>query len=238
MRHAVLALAFFTSCLGQDNVLFETKVRPVLARNCYSCHGPEKQFAGLRVDSREALLKGGKRGAAIVPGKPEASWLVKAIEHQELKMPMGGKLKDSEIAAVKAWVSDGARWPVSPLRVGSATEDRYTRQLKEHWAFQPVAKGPPLSIDGSLRQTLRKSGLKFAAPVDRRTLLRRASYVLTGLPPAAEEIAGGDSYEQIVDKLLASPRFGEHWARYWLDIVRYGETRGYEWNYEILGAWR
>ena len=238
MRHAVLALAFFASCLGQDNVLFESKIRPVLARNCFSCHGPDKQFAGLRVDSREALLKGGKRGAAIVPGKPEASLLVKSIEHQELKMPMGGKLKDSEIAAVKEWVSGGAAWPVASLPLGSATEDRYALQLKEHWAFQPVAKGPRLSIDDSLRRTLRKSGLKFAAPADRRTLLRRVSYVLTGLPPTLEEITGGAPYEQLVDKLLASPRFGEHWARYWLDIVRYGETRGYEWNYEILGAWR
>lgn len=238
MRHAILALAFFPIAFGQDNVLFETKVRPVLARNCYSCHAAEKQFAGLRVDSREALLRGGKRGAAIVPGKPDASLLVKAIEHQELKMPMGGKLKESEIAVIKEWISNGAAWPVASSPAGSATQDRYARQLKEHWAFQPVAKGPQLSIDGSLRAALKKSGLKFSPTADRRTLLRRASYVLTGLPPTVEEITSGASYEQIVDKLLASSRFGEHWARYWLDIVRYGETRGYEWNYEILGAWR
>ena len=234
-------ILFATAALdAQDSGFFETKIRPVLARDCYACHSASKQFAGLRVDSREALLIGGKRGAAIVPGKPDDSLLIKAIRHSELKMPLGGKLKDSEIAAMEEWIRRGAPWPAT---ASATSQDRYAQLLKQHWAYQPVVK-QPLSIDAAIRGQLRKSRLTAAPPADRRTLIRRLSFVLTGLPATADEAdqfvtdKSPDAYQKLVDRLLASPRFGEHWARYWLDLVRYGETRGYEWNYEITGAWR
>ena len=234
-------ILFATAALdAQDSGFFETKIRPVLARDCYACHSASKQFAGLRVDSREALLIGGKRGAAIVPGKPDDSLLIKAIRHSELKMPLGGKLKDSEIAAMEEWIRRGAPWPAT---ASATSQDRYAQLLKQHWAYQPVVK-QPLSIDAAIRGQLRKSRLTAAPPADRRTLIRRLSFVLTGLPATADEAdqfvtdKSPDAYRKLVDRLQASPRFGEHWARYWLDLVRYGETRGYEWNYEITGAWR
>ena len=236
-----------------DVEFFETRVRPVLAVNCYGCHGPEKQVNSLRVDSREALVRGGKRGSALVAGKPEESLLIQAVRHEGLQMPLGGRLKDSEIAALEEWVRRGAPWPASVV-TQDADDDRYERLVREHWAFQPVEK-PALPevaaaqwsshpTDRFIYRALDEAGLSPAGPADRRVLIRRLSYVLTGLPTAAEEsdrfVADDtpDAYERLVDRLLDSPRFGEHWARHWLDLVRYGETRGYEWNYEIVGAWR
>ena len=232
----------FSDCMAQSPDFFETSIRPVLARNCYACHSVEKQFASLRVDSREALLLGGQRGPAIVPGKPEDSLLFKAIQHRDLKMPVGGKLKDGDIAAIGEWIRQGAAWPKSIASL--PVPDKYAQQVKQHWAFQqPVASSQRRSIDQFIRAELQRKSLFASQPANRRTLLRRLSYVLTGLPPTAEEVerfenAAVGQYEKEVDRLLASPRFGEHWARYWLDIVRYAETRGYEWNYEISGAWR
>jgi len=221
---------------------FETKVRPVLARNCYGCHGPAQQLSGLRVDSRDALMKGGKRGAAIVPQQPESSLLLHAIQQQSaLKMPVGGRLQPAEIDAIAQWIRAGAVWPES--RTSAAAPDHYTRLARGHWAFQPV-KPSGLTIDAAIRARLVKDGLSPARPADKRTLMRRLSYVLTGLPPQPSEVdqfladRSADAYEKLVDRMLASPRFGEQWARHWMDLVRYGETRGYEWNYEVLGAWR
>ena len=235
-----------------DDAFFETRVRPVLAVNCYGCHGPEKQANMLRVDSRESLLRGGKRGSALVPEKPEESLLIQAVRHQGLQMPLGGRLEDSEIDALEEWVRRGAPWPATAVTEVPGG-GRYERLVRDHWAFQPVEK-PPLPevaearwsrpTDRFIYRALEEKGLSPAEPADRRILIRRLSYVLTGLPPTAEEsdrFAADDSpeaYERLVDRLLHSPRFGEHWARHWLDLVRYGETRGYEWNYEIIGAWR
>ena len=235
-----------------DDAFFEARVRPVLAVNCYGCHGPEKQANMLRVDSRESLLRGGKRGSALVPEKPEESLLIQAVRHQGLQMPLGGRLEDSEIDALEEWVRGGAPWPAAA--VAEATGDgRYERLVRDHWAFQPVGKAPLPEVaearwshpaDRFIFRALEEKGLSPAEPAGRRMLIRRLSYVLTGLPPTAEEsdrFAADDSpeaYERWVDRLLHSPRFGEHWARHWLDLVRYGETRGYEWNYEIIGAWR
>ena len=223
-----------------DAEFFESRVRPVLARNCYSCHAAEKQFSGLRVDSREALLKGGKRGAALAPGSPADSLLVRAIRHEPgvAAMPMGGKLEAGEVAAVEEWIRHGAVWPASSRP--PATADWYERAAKTHWSFQPVknpappavrnAAWPRNEIDRFILAALEAKGLAPAPPAGRETLARRASLVLTGLPATD---ASGD-----IDLLLGSPHFGEHWARHWMDVMRYGETRGYEWNYEIVGAWR
>lgn len=235
---------------AQDAAFFETKVRPLLARSCYGCHGPDQQLSSLRVDSREALLKGGQRGPALVAGDPDQSLLLRAVRHQGLQMPVGGRLKDAEIAALAEWVRSGAVWPAGPAPSRGSTADRYRKLAAEHWAFQPVrAQAPPEGpaahpVDRFVLASLRRAGLPPAPAAEKRILIRRLSYGLTGLPPSAEEAdafvndASPRAYEALVDRLLASPRFGEHWARHWLDLVRYGETRGYEWNYEIIGAWR
>jgi hypothetical protein len=249
----LVALTAAVALSQEDTELFETRIRPVLARQCYVCHGVDQQASSLRLDSREAILRGGKRGPAIIAGQPEESLLLKALRHDGLKMPMGGKLADREIAAFDEWVRKGAPWPAQSS-AGVSSADKYSELVKSHWAFQPVTDHQPPAergnlwsknpIDTFVSVRLKNAGLSPSATADRRVLMRRLSYVLTGLPPSAQDIDNFVSdkspaaYDRLVDRLLASPRFGEHWARHWLDLVRYGETRGYEWNYEIIGAWR
>jgi len=238
-------------CEADDVEFFEKRVRPVLATNCYSCHGPDKQFGGLRLDSRERVLSGGKSGPAAIPGKPDESLLVKAIRHQGLKMPLGGKLTAPEVAALEEWVLKGLFWPQDKGAIQSAggVPAFYEKLLREHWAFQPVrATRPPKSsgnpIDAFVRVKLERAGLKPASAAQPRDLVRRVANVLTGLPPEQAEAQqlldrySTANYEAYVDHLLSSPHFGEEWARHWMDVVRYAETYGYEWNYEIRGAWR
>jgi hypothetical protein len=247
MLHLLLLLLLDPAFGAEDRIAhFEAKVRPVLARHCYSCHGPGKQFSGLRVDSRESLIQGGKRGAAIEPGRPSESLLVRAIRQEGLKMPVGSRLADAEIRAIEQWIRDGAPWPAGAV-TGAPSP-------RSHWAFEPVRQPPapqvrqrgwPVNdIDRFVLAALEKSSLSPASPAGRTTLIRRLSFVLTGLPPRWEDVErfvsdrSPDAYESLVDRLLASPHYGEHWARHWMDLARYGETRGYEWNYEIVGAWR
>jgi hypothetical protein len=180
--------------------------------------------------------------------------LLRALRHEDLRMPLGGKLSDGEIAAFEEWIRRGAVWPEAPASAPNKQPDHYARLARRHWAFQPVVKpqAPSVSdaswsrtaIDRFVLDRLRKAGLQPSKPADRAVLIRRLSFVLTGLPPAATEADDfvrdrrPDAYERVVDRLLASSRYGEHWARHWMDLVRFGETRGYEWNYEIIGAWR
>lgn len=214
---------------------FETRVRPVLAKHCYACHGPAKQFSGLRVDSRETLLQGGKRGPAINPGNPDESLLVNALHHTSLGMPPGYRLAPKEVADIEQWIKEGAVWPASPNAKAAARDPYgwYDDAVRKHWAFQPLKPAAALVLPAPK-----------SAPADKRTLLRRASFVLTGLPPSAQDLSAfladntPQAFAKAVDRMLASPHFGEQWARHWMDVVRYGETRGYEWNYEIVGAWR
>ena len=218
--------------------LFEKHVRPVLAEQCYKCHGPEKQKSELRVDSRAALLKGSDQGPAIVPGKPEESALIKSIRHEgDSKMPeKGPKLSDPEIAALTEWVKLGAPWPENDKPVASAAEDA----AKKHWAYQPIRRVVPPAgtksehpIDAFLLAKLEPAGLGFSPRADKRTLLRRATFDLTGLPPTMEEVAAfeadesPDAFAKVIDRLLASPRYGERWGRYWLDVARYADSKGY-----------
>ncbi|MFO0956121.1 MAG: PSD1 and planctomycete cytochrome C domain-containing protein [Isosphaeraceae bacterium] len=218
---------------------FEKRVRPVLAEACYSCHGPDKQSAGLRVDSLQSLLNGGSgEGASIVPGKPDESPMIRAISHEDevLKMPPKKKLSQEAIDNLSAWVKMGAPWPASPgdSKAGAAST---------HWAFQPIHAAPVPSlkqadrvanpIDAFLLAKLEAKGLGFALPADRRTLLRRVSFDLIGLPPTPEEIEAfvndpdPNAYARRVEALLASPRYGERWGRHWLDVARYADTKGY-----------
>jgi mono/diheme cytochrome c family protein len=223
---------------------FENKIRPLLAANCYACHG-ESATAGLRVDSREGLLRGGGTGPAIVPGKPEESALVQAVQHADgfPRMPRGrAKLQQLEIEALAEWVRKGAFWPgaaeATPAAVASP-ERPVTAEHRAYWAFRPLSKPAPPAVENTawaksdidrfVLARLEREGLKPVGPADKLTLLRRATIDLTGLPPTPEEIdafssdESADAFAKVVDRLLASPRYGEAWARMWLDVARYGE---------------
>ncbi|MSU57464.1 MAG: DUF1553 domain-containing protein [Pedosphaera sp.] len=225
---------------------FESKIRPVFAEHCYSCHSEkaEKVKGGLRLDTRDALLKGGTTGPVIVPGDPEASLLIKAVRYTDpdLQMPpKDKKLSAEQIAALEAWVKMGApdpRVPTGPKPLTDVTEAK-----RRHWAFQPVTKPSPpavrnprwikTSVDNFVLAKLEQKKLKPAPAADRRTLIRRVTYDLIGLPPTPDEVeafvkdARPDAYARLVDRLLASPHYGERWGRYWLDLARYADTRGY-----------
>jgi hypothetical protein len=195
----------------------------------------------LRVDSREALLKGGSRGPAIVSGDAKLSLLMKAINHDGLNMPLGGKLAIEEIAAIEKWINLGAPWPTDRAVSSTPTGVRgtYEQIKKEHWAYQKLRDPQPEEIananhpvDCFIIAALRKKGLKPAGPADRQTLIRRLSFVLTGLPPTPLEVSlfvhddSPGAYARLVDRLLASPHFGEQWARHWMDVMRFAETFG------------
>jgi len=238
-----MSAAAWSATLGADSAeFFETKIRPVLASNCYSCHSGSK-LGGLRVDSREALLQGGKSGAAIVPGDPDKSLLIKAVRQTEakLKMPMGGKLKDTEVEDLVAWVKAGATWPEAAKAPAAVTSGEYVIRPEQRafWSFQPLRKTEPpaiqdtgwakTNIDRFVLVRLDKEKLKPVKPADKLTLIRRATLDLTGLPPtwaevdAFEKDNSTDAFAKVIDRLLASPQYGERWGRYWLDVARYGE---------------
>ncbi len=221
---------------------FEMRVRPVLARNCYSCHAQSK-MGGLELTSRVGLLQGGKSGAAIVVGNPDESLLMKAVtwEHDRLKMPPNGaKLADAEISDLKEWIKTGATWPDSPTATKSK-EYVIRPDQKSFWAFQPVKKSAPpqvknsawikTPVDNFILAKLEQNGITPNKPASRLTLLRRVSYDLSGLPPTPAETAefladkSPDAYRTVVDRLLAGKRYGERWGRYWLDVARYSDDK-------------
>ena len=216
---------------------FEREVRPILVDTCQKCHGEKKQESELRLDSREALLKGSFSGPAIEPGRPEKSLLIAAVRHEgETKMPPKEKLTEVQIAALTHWVKIGAPWPKDSAV--SKTNDA----ARTHWAFQAVVDPPVPKIEGNpssnpidafVYDRLTRADLAPAPRADRRTLIRRASFALTGLPPTAEEVEAFErdedpkAYENLIERLLASPHYGEQWGRHWLDIARYSDTKGY-----------
>jgi cytochrome c553 len=227
--------------------VFEKSVRPVLSANCLTCHGPDKHKGGLRLDSRQAMLTGGDSGPAIVPGHPEASLLIKAIHYgDEPRMPPKGKLPAEAIAALTRWIHQGAPWPRTETQVRAASGSRVfkiTAKDRAFWSFQPLANPPPppvhdaswpkMPLDHFVLAKLEANGLKPAPPADKRTLIRRATFDLIGLPPTVEEIDAflhddsPDAFAKVVDRLLASPHYGERWARHWLDVARYGEDQAH-----------
>jgi hypothetical protein len=231
-------------CLAKDGSegveFFESKVRPVLATHCISCHGPKSQKGGLRLDSREAMLRGGESGPVVVEGDPESSLIVEAVAYAaEPKMPPKGKLPTEAIDDIKAWVRSGAVWP----EASPTTPEQERAPKTKSWAFQPIrnpaypavsdSDWPKTSIDWFVLKKLDVAALKPSRRADRRTLIRRWTYTLTGLPPSPEEVT---AYERdtspnadakVVERLLASPHYGERWARHWLDVARYADTKGY-----------
>ncbi len=226
---------------------FEKSVRPVLAARCFECHSSQKQKGGLRLDSRAALLTGGDSGPAIVPGKPDESRLISAIHYDDSpRMPPKGKLTNDAIAALTTWVKEGALWPNTETTVRIApTAGGYQITAKDRafWSFQPIADPPlPLvndtswpkqALDHFVLAQLEAHGLRPLDPADKRTLLRRATFDLTGLPPSVEEIEAflqddePDAFARVIDRLLASPHYGERWGRHWLDVARYGEDQAH-----------
>ncbi len=237
---------------------FENEIRPLLAENCYKCHGAEKQKGGLRLDGIGPMLVGGESGSpAIVPGKPDESVLIEAVRWDSYEMPPSGKLDDAQVAKLTKWVELGAPWPgghgsVSDQPVRPA--EKITEEDRKWWAFQPVTDPavPQLKddewcwsdIDRFVLRKLREHKLEPASAADRETLIRRVTLDLTGLPPTPEETAAfvndpsPDAYERLVDTLLESPRYGERAAVQWLDLVRYAESDGYRQDAYRPHAWR
>ena len=231
---------------GGTGEFFETRIRPLLSAKCYACHSAAK-LGGLRVDSRAALLAGGKSGPAISPGQPEASLLIRRVNSADakLRMPLGAaKLADGEIADLAAWVKAGAPWPedAAPNPPAPSTSFHITAEQRAYWAFQPLAKAAPPAvkdaawprnaIDRFILAKLEEKNLRPGKPAGKRTLIRRATYDLTGLPPTPQEVdafvADGspDAFRKVVDRLLASPHYGERWGRHWLDVARYADGDG------------
>ena len=235
-----------------DLEFFEKSVRPVLVQSCQSCHAAKIEQAGLRLDSRSALLKGGVHGPAIVAGDPSASLLIKAIRHEGPKMPLGGKLKPAEIEALETWVRKGAPWPNETVAAVSAKSIQ--ERAQEYWAFRRVAKVTPPAVrgrnwvrtpvDAFILASLEKANLTPAPAADPATLLRRVTFDLTGLPPRPEEVnafvkdSSPAAYGKVVDRLLKSSGFGEHWARHWMDLMRYSESHGSQGDFDLPQAWR
>ena len=235
--------------------LFETRIRPLLADRCVECHGPDVQKSGLRLDRYGSILAGGERGPAVVPGEPERSPLVLAVRQvdPELSMPPKGRLEEAQIAELEAWVAAGAPGPAGEALAAppaGVREEFDLEERKRHWALQPVQDvEPPAApgaspVDAFVRARLAEAGLEPAPPAERRSWIRRVHFDLIGLPPSPAEVAAfladesPDAKATVVDRLLASPHFGEKWARHWLDLVRYAETRGHEFDYRIPNAYQ
>ncbi|MCU0703471.1 MAG: PSD1 and planctomycete cytochrome C domain-containing protein [Fimbriiglobus sp.] len=227
---------------------FEKTIRPLLVEHCYKCHSTEakKSKGGLRVDGRKALLDGGDGGPAIVPGDPAKSKLIEAVRYtnNDLLMPPKGKLPADAIAALEAWVKEGAPWPNDTATAEKKDDFDLAKRKAEHWAWKPlpVTRETKANTDQFIRDALKTKGLALSPPADKLTLLRRVTFALTGLPPTPAEVLacenGTETYEQAVDRLLASPAFGERWGRHWLDLARYAETRGHEFEPEIPNAYQ
>ncbi len=214
---------------------FELKIRPLLANRCFGCHSTAP-LGGLTMTSRNGLLKGGKSGPALIPGNVADSLLIQAVEHtnEKMKMPLGqSKIPDAEIALLKQWIKDGAFWPEAEVAPANVTAKYViTPQQRKFWAWQPLAPPKPSdSVDSFVLAKLDAKQLKPNAPASRRDLIRRAYLDLTGLPPSFEQTMAfvndksPAAFAKVVDQLLASPHYGERWARYWLDVARYADDR-------------
>jgi mono/diheme cytochrome c family protein len=255
---SVISFLFTAIARGDEegNRFFETKVRPILVKHCYECHGADLQEHKLRVDSLEAMNKGGKAGSFIVPGKPEKSLLIAAIGYQvpDLQMPPEKKLSEREIADLTAWVKMGAPHPDRQAGAPQPLESVDLAAGKKFWSFQPVVDHAPPAVkdvawaksvlDQFILKELEAKNLQAAKPADKLTLLRRATFDLTGLPPTPAEIEAfrkddaPTAFAAVIDRLLDSPHYGERWGRHWLDVARYADSNGLDENVAHGNAWR
>ncbi|MSO22278.1 MAG: DUF1553 domain-containing protein [Acidobacteria bacterium] len=237
---------------------FEKRIRPVFVAQCQSCHGAKVQTAGLNLSTVAGLRNGAESGPVVTPGDVERSRLLQVVGYQEpTKMPPGGKLKDDEIAALREWVRMGAPWPgasVEPASGEAAKEGGHLRGQKEFWSIRPVkASAPPRvkdaawarnPVDRFILARLEARGLAPELPADKFALIRRATFDLTGLPPTEAEVSeflidsSPGAFAKVVDRLLASPRYGEQWGRHWLDVARYADSTGADEDHRYPYAWR
>ena len=225
---------------------FEKTVRPLLIERCLKCQGPDTSRSSLRLDSYEGIIKGGKQGAAVVPNAPAESLLLKVVRRQgDLKMPPDGPLSPREISDIELWIKQGAIYPKS---------NKIVKGTAEHWSFQPIKQHsvPKVknsswvrnSIDAFILSKLETAGIAPSKQADKRTLIRRVSFDLTGLPPTLSESAlyladdSVNAYENMVNRYLASPAYGERWGRHWLDVARYSDSNGLDENVAHGNAWR
>ena len=250
IARVLVFLSLFTTTTADElpDSLFENQIRPVLAETCFRCHGDTRVSGMLRVDSRDSLLTGGDSGPAIVPGNPQESLLIKAIQRHEDVSAMPPEkdkaLRADQVAAFEAWIRAGAVWP----------EDNRKFESTKHWALQPVVDfSPPAvtdtawsrnSVDAFIRARQESASATPAPQADKFMLMRRATFDLTGLPPTSAEVEAfkndfsPDAFENVVNRLLASPHYGERWGRHWLDVVRYADTAGETADYPVPLAWR
>jgi len=251
LAFAILALPVHAQEMTENEAFFESKVRPVLASNCYSCHTGAKS-GGLRLDSRDAIVKGGDTGPAIVPGKADDSLLIQAVKqtHAKISMPPGDKLEDLDITNLTKWVNSGAAWPAGDTPVMTVeTGYQITSAQRAFWSYQPI-KNPAVptarlknwqlnAIDAFILAKLDEKKLTPVAKASKLQLIRRATFDLTGLPPTPKEIDAyladktPQAFEKVIDRLLASKSYGERWGRHWLDVVRYADTAGDASDYPI-----
>lgn len=242
---AILAITQAAAWAEDGVEFFEKKIRPVLSDQCYQCHGAEKQKGGLRLDDPGSMRGGGDSGPVFVAGKAEESLLITALRYHDKDMQMpppkdgvSRKLPDAQIDDFVTWINLGAPLPHAKAAVSNGP----------HWAFEPLGNPAPpavqdarwgkTEIDAFILSKLESAGLQPSKPADQRTLIRRATFDLTGLPPTAEEVQAfaeddsPDAFAKVVDRLLASPRYGERWGRHWLDLARYSDTKGYVYGRE------
>ena len=250
--HHPFSLVFLTLCafapLRESSAVdFEKDISPIFEANCLDCHGPDKDKASLRLDQRASMLKGGDTGLpTLVPGDWKGSFLMEVVTHLDEDMampPKGGKLSDEDIALLEEWVKSGADWP--------GQMDVRMEEGTNLWSFQPVKRpevpeGGTNPVDAFLNAKLAEAGLAANGETDLRSLVRRASIVLTGLPPTPDKVESfiqqgsvdrKKAYQDLVDELMDSPHFGERWAQHWLDVIRWAETNGSEANLYRKNAW-
>ncbi len=259
LPHTVLSgvvafLAAAVACTGradpthEQEAFFESQVRPLLIKHCVECHGPDDESGELRLDRRVAIERGGASGPLVVPGDPDKSRLITAIRYgdSKLQMPPEGKLSAEVIDTLTAWVRSGAHWPADITGDDAAPlppAQRIAEFQETHWSYQPIVSHAPPAvrdaawvrqpIDAFVLARLEAANLSPNPPADRGTLIRRAHFTLTGLPPTYEEVEAfaaddsADAFPRLVDRLLESRHYGERWARHWLDIARYADTTGY-----------
>ena len=256
-----LSLIESSTAAGFEGVeFFEQKIRPVLVERCYQCHSAtsQKLKGGLHLDSRQGALKGGDTRPAVVPGQAEKSLLIEAIryENPDLQMPPKKKLPDDVVSDFVSWVKQGAPWPEEIAQTNAAKVAVFNleQRRQQHWSWHPIhpeaaptvqnTNWPACPVDQFILARLEQAQLKPAPAADKRTLIRRVFFDLVGLPPAPREVeaflndSSPSAFEKVVDHLLSLPQFGERWARHWLDLVRYADTLGHEFDYPIINAWR
>ena len=257
-----LACSFFSlhaAPSSEEVQFFETRIRPVLADKCYSCHSvnAKKLKADLLLDHRQYLLEGGDSGPSLVPGEVAESLLIEAISYKniDLQMPPKSKLSDQQIADLNKWVEMGAPWPEEALPTGKTAKTVFDWETRKsaHWCWQSIKKYTPPqagvgwargAVDQFVAKELKEAGINPAVEADKRTWIRRVYFSLIGLPPTIEQVQafladeGGGAFERVVDGLLASPHYGERWGRHWLDLARYAESLGHEFDYTLNEAYQ